>query len=171
MNEEQLEDPIFKTRYAFSRKGDVERVEMWTEPGGGVAVPHIHPRFDESFEVLEGEMTYKVDGKNARTGPGESAVAPAGSKHTFKNTGDVVAHHVCEAKTDTLIDFLTESARFAQAGAYTRQGIPKPGWTLELMDYLDRYSEDVVLTRPPPALQRLLVPPMARLYRRRQATA
>jgi quercetin dioxygenase-like cupin family protein len=167
MNEELVEDPIFQTRYRFSKTGDTERVEMWTEPGGGPKVPHFHPHFDENFEVLEGEVTYKVDGEKAVTRAGGRAVAPTGSSHTFENNGDVVAHHVCLAKTDGLIDLLTESAAFARAGAYTPRGLPKPGWILELADYLDRYSEVFVLTNPPPAIQRLLIPRIAGLARRR----
>jgi mannose-6-phosphate isomerase-like protein (cupin superfamily) len=167
MNEELVHDPILKTRYRFSRKGDTERVEMWTDPGGGPKVPHFHPHFDENFEVLEGEVTYTVDGEKATTGAGERAVAPAGVRHTFENTGGVVAHHVCQAKTDGLIDLLTETAACSRAGAFTPRGIPKPGWILELADYLDRYSEVFVLTNPPPALQRMVVPRVARLARRR----
>ena len=59
-----------------------------TPPGGGPP-PHYHTIEDEWFHVLEGTVSYFVDGKwQDPVGPGGTAYAPRGSIHAFKNAGD-----------------------------------------------------------------------------------
>ena len=62
-----------------------------TEPPGGGPPLHIHTREDEFFLVLEGEITFYVDGTIIRQGPGGSAFVPRGTPHCFKNTSDSFA--------------------------------------------------------------------------------
>jgi quercetin dioxygenase-like cupin family protein len=168
-----VEDPLFRQRYRFSREGDILRVEMWTEPGGGVSIEHFHPRQEERFEVLEGEITFRVNGEKRRVGSGEWLVAEPGVRHTFENTGRGVAHHVSEAQPALeLQGFIEEAAALARAGKYTRRGTPKGlGALLEASEMAERYRETVVLTVPPPTIQRILLPPLARLQRRRGSRA
>src|SRR5918996_6570797 len=82
-----IEDPLFRQRYGFSREGNVLRIEIWTEPGGGVRAEHVHPKLEERYEVLEGEVTFRVNRKAQKAGPGERLVVPAGVRHSFENTG------------------------------------------------------------------------------------
>ncbi|MBS4196278.1 cupin domain-containing protein [Lederbergia citri] len=46
--------------------------------------PHTHTREDETFCVLEGEITYYVDDTVIHATPGTYVYAPKGLKHTFK---------------------------------------------------------------------------------------
>ena len=46
---------------------------------------HRHLREDEWFYVLEGELTFEVDGKRFVQGDGGSVFAPRGSVHTYQN--------------------------------------------------------------------------------------
>ncbi|HEX5974687.1 MAG TPA: hypothetical protein VFY57_05965, partial [Rubrobacteraceae bacterium] len=62
MSSALIDDPFFRQRYGFSREGGVLRIEIWTEPGGGVLAEHVHPKLEERWEVLEGEVTFRVDG-------------------------------------------------------------------------------------------------------------
>jgi hypothetical protein len=66
-----------------------------------------------------------------------------------------------------LEDFLTESARAARDGLYNARNMPTGfrGATW-LADFALRFRDETVMTSPPPALQRLLLPPLARLARR-----
>jgi quercetin dioxygenase-like cupin family protein len=173
---EVFEDPVLRYRYRFSRAGDMLSVEMWADPGGGVTIQHFHPRIEERFEVLDGEVTFKVNGKKLKAGPGERAVAKPGDRHTFENTGTGVAHLRCEAEPALeLQEFLQEAAALSQAGKFTRRGFPKGlGALLEAAEFADRYRETVVFTDvafPPPALQGPLLGPLARFQRRRRARA
>lgn len=62
-----------------------------TEPPGGGPPLHIHTREDEFFLVLEGEITFFIDGIVTRVGAGGSAFVPRGVAHCFKNCSDRVA--------------------------------------------------------------------------------
>jgi quercetin dioxygenase-like cupin family protein len=49
---------------------------------------HRHSREDEWFYVLDGEITFEIDGRRKVLHAGGSAFAPRGTAHTFKNFGD-----------------------------------------------------------------------------------
>lgn len=53
-------------------------------PGNGPP-PHIHTHEEESFYVLEGEMTFWLAGEPMKAGPGSFVRIPPGRPHTFKN--------------------------------------------------------------------------------------
>lgn len=164
-----VEDPVLHYRYRFSREGDVLRVEVWADPGGGVTIEHFHPRIEERWHVLEGDVTFRIDGEERRASPGDRLTAAPGVRHAFENTGTSEAHLEVEAEPALdLQAFLVEAARLARAGRYTRRGMPKGlRGLLEGADFSQRYRDTTVTTFPPPALQRVLVPPLAWLQRRR----
>jgi mannose-6-phosphate isomerase-like protein (cupin superfamily) len=165
-----VEDPLFDQRYRFSRKGDVLRVEIWADPGGGVTVEHLHPRFEERFEVYEGEITFRVDGAELKVGPGGRLAAAPGVRHCYQNTGGGQAHLAAEAEPALdLRESIEEAAAMARAGKFTRSGRPKGvGALLEAAEFAQRYRETTVVTFPPLAVQKVLMPPLAWLQRRRQ---
>ncbi len=61
------------------------------EPPGGGPPRHTHEGEDEYFVVLEGEVTFDVDGSVSTVTAGGSAFVPRGVPHCFKNqsTDDV----------------------------------------------------------------------------------
>jgi mannose-6-phosphate isomerase-like protein (cupin superfamily) len=167
-----VEDPIRRQRYRFSRTGDVLHAEVWADPGGDVP-EHSHPSLEERFEVIDGEVTFRVDGRKQHAGPGDRLVAAAGVRHAFENTGPGVAHLRVEVEpASRLQEFLEEAAALARAGKYTRRGIPK-GFraALEAADFADRFRDVTVLRFPPPAFQRTFLFPLARFERRRRGKA
>jgi quercetin dioxygenase-like cupin family protein len=176
MAERVVEDPVLRQRFSFRRTtaedGDeVLLVETWVDPGGGVT-PHIHPAMDERFEVLSGRPSF-LAGKEWRTAsPGETVVVPAGVRHAYRNRGHEVAHIVCEARPpSSLQEFLEEAAALSRAGKITRHGLPKrPSVLLEAAVMAEHHRDMVVLLfppMPPPFLQRLIFPTLARLGKRR----
>lgn len=62
-------------------------VHARVQPGNGPP-PHIHTRQEESFYVIEGEMTFWLDGQPLKAGPGRFVRIPPGRPHTFKNESD-----------------------------------------------------------------------------------
>ncbi len=56
--------------------------------------PHTHAAEDDSFFVLEGELTFTADGEELVAGPGTFVLVPPGVEHTFSNRGDDVARFV-----------------------------------------------------------------------------
>jgi quercetin dioxygenase-like cupin family protein len=164
MSSDIVEDPLFHQRYRFSRDGDVLRVEIWTEPGGGVLAEHVHPQLEERYEVLEGEVTFSVDRERLRAGPGERLVVAPGVRHSFENTGADTAHLLVEAEPALqLRESIEDGAALARTGAFAASGAPRSlRALLEGAAFAQRYRETVVLSSPPRAVQRLLFPLLAR---------
>ena len=53
---------------------------------------HRHEREDEWFYVIDGEITWEIDGKRFSGGAGASAFAPRGTAHAYQNFNDQTAH-------------------------------------------------------------------------------
>jgi quercetin dioxygenase-like cupin family protein len=60
--------------------------EALVPPGGGPP-PHVHSREEEGFYVLEGEITFTVNGERIVGKAGIFANMPVGTPHSFKNEG------------------------------------------------------------------------------------
>ena len=55
-----------------------------TEPPGAEAPLHVHHREDETFCVLEGEVTFEVGGTTFEASPGDIAFGPRDVPHRYK---------------------------------------------------------------------------------------
>jgi mannose-6-phosphate isomerase-like protein (cupin superfamily) len=55
---------------------------------------HVHATEDDSFFILEGELTFTVDEDEVVAGPGTFVLVPPGVPHTFANRGDDVVRMV-----------------------------------------------------------------------------
>ena len=70
--------------------GKYATFEAIVPPGSGPP-PHIHSREEESFLVLEGEMTFQLGEERIVAGEGTFLNMPVGSLHCFKNESDKTA--------------------------------------------------------------------------------
>jgi len=61
--------------------------EALVPPGGGPP-SHVHSREEEGFYVLEGEVTFTVNGERVVSTAGTFANMPVGTPHSFKNESD-----------------------------------------------------------------------------------
>src|SRR6266705_5968133 len=59
-------------------------LEAIVPPSGGPP-PHVHSREEEGFYVLEGEVTFVIDGETLVGPAGMFANLPVGVPHSFKN--------------------------------------------------------------------------------------
>ena len=55
---------------------------------------HAHAAEDDSFYVLDGELTFTVDGEEVVAGAGTFVVVPPGVPHSFANRGDSVVRMI-----------------------------------------------------------------------------
>jgi quercetin dioxygenase-like cupin family protein len=176
MTERIFEDPVLRQRLSFRRTtdedgGEVLHVETWVDAGGGVT-PHVHPAMDERFEVLEGRPSF-LAGRTWRTAsPGETVVVPPGTRHAYRNNGEKTVHMVCRVRPpSTLQEFLEDTVALSRAGKITRHGLPRSlDGLLAGAILAERYRDMVVLgfpPMPPPLVQRILFPTLARLGERR----
>jgi len=58
--------------------------EALVPPGGGPP-PHVHSREEEGFYLLDGEITFTVNGEKIVAKAGMFANMPVGTPHSFKN--------------------------------------------------------------------------------------
>jgi mannose-6-phosphate isomerase-like protein (cupin superfamily) len=175
MTDEFIEDPVLKLRSRFWRTSDgdsseVLNVETLVEPGGGVT-PHIHPAMEERFEVVEGRPEFLTGRRWKAYEPGALVVVAPGTRHAFRNRGSVVVRLTCVATPpSTLQEFLEDAAALSRSGAITSRALPRSlDGLLRAAVLVHHYRDMVTLLAPlpPPALQRLVIPPLARAGERR----
>jgi mannose-6-phosphate isomerase-like protein (cupin superfamily) len=171
---ELIEDPVLRMRSHFwttvEDRREVLNVETWVDPGGGVT-PHIHPAMEERFEVLEGRPQFLEGRRWKDVAAGETVVVAPGTRHAFRNRGKEVAHFVCHATPpSTLQPFLEDAAGLSRSGGISSRALPRSlGGLLQAAVMAHHYRDMVILLAPlpPPAIQRLVIPPLARAGERR----
>jgi mannose-6-phosphate isomerase-like protein (cupin superfamily) len=130
-------------------------------PGG----EHVHDACVEHFEVQRGEIAFLIDGEERRAGPGDQLTVEPGSWHRWWNPG----------RTEVSIRTRIEPAlRFEEMiailwglcadGHTNAKGVPFPLYGALLAT---RYRQEIRFRQPPELVQRLLLPPLAALARRR----
>ena len=94
------------------------RYAMWEAvvPPGGGPPPHIHSREEESFYVLEGEITFQIGEERLVARPGTFANMPVGSLHSFKNETGQPAKMLISVAPAGLEEMFFEVGQPVQAG-------------------------------------------------------
>jgi quercetin dioxygenase-like cupin family protein len=96
------------------RRSDAELLEfdVFLRPGAHVPGGHIHPEQEERFTVLEGQVRFRVDGRETVTAPGAQVTVASGTRHWFGNAGPTPAHVRVEVRPALRMeDLLAASAR------------------------------------------------------------
>lgn len=155
---EWVTDPVHGTSYLFVPQGDDLIVHSIMRPGGKLP-KHLHPRQDEYWWSERGTARVFVDGAWREVTPADGRVhVRPNVVHALENrSGETIYLSTEVTPALGLQGFLTESAEAARQGLFRRGGIPSglagARWST---DFLDRYGDDVVMTFPPPAVQRLI---------------
>jgi quercetin dioxygenase-like cupin family protein len=114
---------VFKET-AKETKGELLRFEQFVQRDHTPVPAHVHPRQEERFVVLSGNMGVRADGRERVLEPGEEVVVPPGTQHTFWNAspdGEVL-HHVVELRPA-----LASEAFFETVFGLQRDGRVAPG--------------------------------------------
>jgi hypothetical protein len=164
---EKIHDPIHHSAYSFRREGESLWVDTWLEDGGHLP-EHFHPSLEEHWEAIEGTVRIKLAGTWRDLVPEDGPVLVARNvRHELKNTSGHEIH--ARAKVipgGRLEEFLTESAHAAREGLYNSRNMPT-SWrgAVWVADFAQRFRDETVVTSPPPAVQRILTPLVARFAR------
>ena len=67
--------------------GDFSLMERTLPPGGRRPPAHRHVNCSEAFFVLDGQVSFELDGTGLTGGPGDFLLVPRGAAHTFGNGG------------------------------------------------------------------------------------
>jgi hypothetical protein len=163
----EVHDPIHRASYAFRREGDNLWVYTWLHDGGHLP-EHFHPSLEERWETLEGAARVKLDGTWRDLVPEDGPVVVAPNmRHELENTSGREARLRTEViPAGGLEEFLTESARAARDGLYNARNMPT-SWrgAVWIADFAQRFRDETVMTSPPPAVQRVVLPLVARFAR------
>lgn len=151
----------------------VERSETGGEYERGLAIytprnegppEHVHPSYEERFEVIEGAFLFSIDGERQPLAAGEQITVPPGAPHTFRNESDELASCVVETRpAGELQGVIATLSGLAHDGKLTASGAPR---FLQAMVMVAELADDTVFTSPPPSVQRRLAAVVSPLARR-----
>jgi quercetin dioxygenase-like cupin family protein len=160
----EIRDPVSRVRQTFAIEGESLVVDSWLEPGGSLPA-HYHPRQEERWSVLSGEVRFRVGDEERVIRPqdGEIVVAP-GVVHGVAGSSEREAHLRCYVTPPLrLREFLEEAAAAGRQGLFTQKGRPRglrgARW---VAGFLKRYRDETVFLSPPPVVQRTLIALLAR---------
>lgn len=93
----EIANPLTGERIVFrvsASESDGQLLELdsfWSRPGQRAA-EHIHPGMQESWEVISGTASFRIDGSQRSAGPGEVLIAEPGVAHRAWNPGEGLVH-------------------------------------------------------------------------------
>ena len=117
--------------------GERTVIELEAAPGGGTT-PHYHLTYSEGFRVREGQLTVEIDGTRHELGPGDEALAAAGSLHRWRNLGSErsVAHVELRPGCPGFEAALRVGYALANEGRVLKNGTPRnPLYTALLLEW------------------------------------
>lgn len=114
-------------------------------PGGGPP-PHLHTREEESFYVVEGEITFQVNGEPIVATPGTFVQVPRGVPHAFRNNTSKPARMLIQCTPAGFENFMMEFA--SEVSGRTAAPIPpSPAEIQKLIEVAPKYGIQLL---PPP---------------------
>lgn len=133
------------------------------KPNGFKPVEHIHLFQDETFQVLSGTLTYRLNGKEAKASASETVLLPKGQAHTHFNAeqSDLVMLQSVTPALDSEI-FLENLFGLSNDGK-VKNGQPE---LLQILVWLRSLQTKTYLAAIPIGLQNalaIMLAPLARL--------
>ena len=117
------------------------------EPGPNV---HMHPSSDDTFAVIDGTLDVCIDGKWLSLRAGETATAPAGVAHTFRNASDQpVKVRVTMQPAGRSEAFFRDMHRLIQEGKIRRLPPKDPRSAIYAAMLIGEYPDEIRSIKPP----------------------
>jgi quercetin dioxygenase-like cupin family protein len=120
------------------------RYAMWEAivPPGGGPPPHVHNREEEGFYILEGEITFTVNGEKIVANAGTFANMPVGTPHSFKNESGQPAKMLISVAPAGLEQMFFEVGVPVEPGATTAP-LPTKADIEKLLTVAPRYGIEI----------------------------
>jgi mannose-6-phosphate isomerase-like protein (cupin superfamily) len=141
-------------------------VEFAVEEGGFVpGGEHVHDICIERFEVRQGSIAFLLNGEERTLRAGEEATVAPGTWHRWWNAGEEEVR--IRARVEPALRF--EQAILTFWGLCADRHTDAEGRPEALLGALmaRRYRDEIRLRQPPAVVQKLMLPPLAALARRR----
>ena len=165
-----IENPITGERVTFletsaETDGELVVIDAAVAPGGFVAAEHLHPFQSERFEILEGEVEFKLGKEIVTARPGGVVMVEAGTPHQFRNLENEEIRFRTEVRPALSFEtFLQTMFGLASEGKTNKKGMPNP---FRLAVIMDEHFDLVRLPFPPAWVQRMglaLASPLGLLF-------
>jgi quercetin dioxygenase-like cupin family protein len=165
---ETIENRATEERLVFRRtsaetNGEALEYELTFRPQGFVVQEHLHPRQSERHEVISGELGLELPGGQQVLRAGDVVDVPAATPHRLYAVGSEPVHAVFELRPALRTEELLRSFfRLAEQGKVNARG--RPG-LLYVALIAREFEPEGYATKPPLAVQRGLLGPLAALAR------
>ena len=130
-------------------RGAFTRLRLEVSPGGLGHAPHVHPRMDERFDILNGEWCFEVDGRARQVSAGDTVTIPAGAVHAWQTEGEGDAITII-----TLCPSLQCEPYFESLFGLAQDGLTDPGTGLPSTTWqallVTEYGESFAAPAEPP---------------------
>ena len=144
--------------------GELVLIETTVAPDGFVAAEHLHPYQSERFEILEGEVEFRLDGESVVARARDVVMVELGAAHQFRNIGGDEVRFLTEVCPALSFEaFLETMFGLAADGKTSAKGMPNP---FRLAVIMNEHFDLVRLPFPPAWVQRTglaLASPLGRL--------
>lgn len=165
-----IENPITGERVTFLKtsaetNGELVVIDTAVAPGGFVAAEHLHPYQSERFEILSGEVEFKLAKEVFTARPGDVVIVESGTSHKFRNLGNEEIRFRTEVRPALSFEtFLQTMFGLASEGKTNQKGMPNP---FRLAVIMNEHFDLVRLPFPPAWVQRMglaLASPLGLLF-------
>jgi quercetin dioxygenase-like cupin family protein len=139
---------------AKDTQGQLLEMESSWKPFSKEPAPHFHPRQEETFTVISGEITVRINGEVIRLAAGEQLFIPKNTVHSMWNSS--AAKAVVNWKVAPALeteDLLETATGLANDGKTNKDGTPS---LLQAALLMERYKEEFRLAKPSPFIQTLV---------------
>jgi hypothetical protein len=128
--------------------------DFFLEPHGVIAEEHLHPKQQETMEVVAGAVRGRLGGEDRVARAGETVVVEPGTPHIWWNDGDEQAHLRVQFRPAMRTDELFETFfGLARDGKTNDQGVPS---FLQLAVLLREYEDEVYPAKVPTPIVKTL---------------
>lgn len=148
---DEIFNPITGERIVFVRTAAetggelLEFEDFWTKPGHR-APEHVHPKMEESWEVLSGRPCFRIAREEILARAGDIVVAPPGIPHMGWNAGDDEVYIKVRMRPALRWEeFMVKLFEMAESGRVDESGTPEPALMMQL---LTEFADEIA---PPPA--------------------
>jgi quercetin dioxygenase-like cupin family protein len=152
-----IENPITGERVRFLKTsaetgGELVLIDTTVAPNGFVAAEHVHPYQSERFEVLTGEVEFRLEGEIIVARAGDVVTVEPGAAHQFRNLREGEVRFLTEVRPALSFEaFLETMFGLAADGKTNARGMPNP---FRLAVIMDEHFDLVRLPSPPVWMQR-----------------
>jgi hypothetical protein len=110
----------------------------------------VHPNSEESFDVLEGELEFFIDGEWSTVAAGGSANVPACMPHTLRNASDKPVRAVTRVRPALTSEaFFRDMHRLIHEGTLKRLPPKEPRSAIYAAMLFGKYPNDIRVSKPP----------------------